>query len=400
MTHKRIYLDHNATSPLRDEAREAMIAAFALVGNASSPHQEGRQARGMIDQARDRIAALCGANARDVIFTSGATEANVLALSPSLTSQGIGAGQAHGFDTLLMLATEHPCVLQGHRFPADRVRLLPVTPEGVIDLDALENQLEELSALGHRVMVSVQAANSETGVIQPISDIAMMVHAKSGLLHCDAVQMAGRLPLDSGTAGADCLALSAHKLGGPQGVGALVLRAGGLTVEAPVLKGGGQERGARAGTENVAGIAGFGAAAAAMSRDIINEAHRLSALRDQIEAGLSKLDPGLVVFGGDAPRLPNTLAFAGSDHTAEMSLMRLDLAGVALSSGSACSSGKVKSSHVLAAMGVDGTLARRALRISLGWSTSSEDVIQFMTRYEQTLGPKHPMKQTGATRAA
>ena len=400
MTHNRIYLDHNATSPLRDEAREAMLAAFALVGNASSPHQEGRQARGMIDQARDRIAALCGANARDVIFTSGATEANGLALSPLLTSQTLGGGKAQGCDTLLVLASEHPCVLQGHRFAPDRVALLPVLSSGLIDLEVLDSRLEHLAAAGHRVMVSVQAANSETGVIQPISEIAMRVHAKNGLLHCDAVQMAGRLPLDQACAGADSLALSAHKLGGPQGVGALVLRSGGLTVEAPVLKGGGQERGARAGTENVAGIAGFGAAAAAAGSHMAEESIRLAALRDRLEADLRALDAELVVFGADAPRLPNTLAFAGSEHTAEMALMRLDLAGVALSSGSACSSGKVKSSHVLAAMGVEDKLARRALRISLGWSTQADDVIQFMTRYEQTLGPKHSAKTSGAIRAA
>ena len=400
MSPKRIYLDHNATSPLRDEAREAMLAAFALVGNASSPHHEGRQARGMIDQARDRIAALCGANARDVIFTGGATEANGLALSPLLTSQKLGGGKAQGCDALLVLATEHPCVLQGHRFAADRIALLPVLSSGLIDLEVLEHKLDQLAASGHRVMVSVQAANSETGVIQPIGEIAIRVHAKGGLLHCDAVQMAGRLPLDQGTAGADSLALSAHKLGGPQGVGALVLRAGGLTVEAPVLKGGGQERGARAGTENVAGIAGFGAAAQAASAQMAEESLRLGSLRDRIEAGLHALDAGLMVFGADAPRLPNTLAFAGSAQTAEMALMRLDLAGIALSSGSACSSGKVKSSHVLAAMGVDEALARRALRISLGWSTSPEDVIQFMTRYEQTLGPQHTAKTTGAIRAA
>lgn len=373
-----------------------MLAAFALVGNASSPHQEGRQARGMVDQSRDQIAAMCGANARDVIFTSGATEANVLALSPSLTSQGLGGGKAQGCDVLLMLATEHPCVLQGHRFPADRVGVLPVTESGLIDLDALEQQLDRLSAAGQRVMVAVQAANSETGVIQPIPDIAMRVHAKAGLLHCDAVQMAGRLPLDQLTAGADSLALSAHKLGGPQGVGALVLRSGGLTVEGPVLKGGGQERGARAGTENVAGIVGFGAAAASACRDMAGENIRLALLRDQIEAGLRGFEAGLTVFGESVPRLPNTLAFAGATHSAEMALMRLDLAGVALSSGSACSSGKVKSSHVLAAMGVDETLAKRALRVSLGWSTTPDDVIQFLMRYEQTLAPK----QTGAVRAA
>lgn len=393
---RRIYLDHNATTPLRDEARDAMLRALSLVGNPSSPHHEGRQARGLIDQARDSLAQLCGAQARDVIFTGSATEANVLALSPALKSQSLGGGPSFGCDVLLMLASEHPCVLLGHRFTADRALIIPVLPTGLIDLDALDRMLDEQKAKGYRALVAVQAANSETGVIQPMAEIALRVHAKGGLLHCDAVQLAGKLPLDQLTIGADTLALSAHKLGGPQGVGALVLRAGGLSIDAPLIKGGGQERGARAGTENVAGLTGFGAAAAAALTDLEREASRLQTLRNRIEQELLALDPDLIVFGAKMPRLPNTLAFAGSSCSAEMALMRLDLAGVALSSGSACSSGKVKSSHVLAAMGVDETVAKRALRISLGWSTTEDDVIQFLSRYEHAIGPK----RSGATCAA
>jgi cysteine desulfurase len=395
-TPKRLYLDHNATSPLRPEAREAIVSALGQTGNPSSPHQEGRLARGIMDRARDQVARLCGAQSQDVIFTSGATEANVLALSPSLRVQGLGRDKSYGLDALAILATEHPCVLQGHRFLQDQVIILPVLASGLIDLDALQAVLDQQSALGRRLLVTVQAANSETGVIQPISEIAMLVHHHGGILHCDAVQLAGRLPLDQLTAGADSLALSAHKLGGPQGMGALVLRSGGLAVAEPVLRGGGQERGARAGTENVAGIAGFGAACEAALMSIAQDGQRLQLLRDRIEQHLKALDPDLVVHGSDAPRLPNTLAFSHGSVSAEMALMQLDLAGVALSSGSACSSGKVKSSHVLAAMGVSEAVAKRALRVSLGWTTTDADVIQFIERYEKTLAPK----QTGKIKAA
>ncbi len=397
MTSERSYLDHNATAPLRPAARDAMLAVLGRVGNASSVHREGRAARGAIDRAREAVASLCGASARDVIFTSGATEANVLALSPAVELEARpGAEGVKGFDRLLVLATEHPCVLEGHRFPAHRTTLLGVDRNGVIDLDALDAALSEARAQGERPLVAVQAANNETGVLQPIPEIALRVHAAGGLLHCDAVQIPGRLPVDAATAGADMLALSAHKLGGPQGVGALVLRAGGIHLRDRLLRGGGQEQGARAGTENAAGIVGFGAAAADLV-DTRTEAERLRALREETEAGIRSIAPDAVIFGAGAERLPNTTALAIPGFAAETALMRFDLAGVALSSGSACSSGKVRRSHVLVAMGVAPELAACALRVSYGSTSSRADVIRFLRELENSLGSR---KDVGGVRAA
>lgn len=392
MAGDRSYLDHNATSPLRRAAREAVFAAMDRVGNASSVHREGRAARSLIDRARDSVATLCGASARDVIFTSGATEANALALTPGIAvDRGTG-----GFGRLLVLATEHPCVLEGHRFPAERVTVLPVDGNGVVDLSALDAALAEAAERGERVLAAVQAANNETGVLQPIADIALRVHAAGGLLHCDAVQIPGRLAVDAATAGADMIALSAHKFGGPQGVGALVLRAGGLHLRDRMLRGGGQESGARAGTENVAGIAGFGAAAADLP-DPRTEAARLRALRDETEAGIRDIAPNAVVFGAGAERLPNTVAFAVPGLSAETALMRFDLAGLALSSGSACSSGKVRRSHVLAAMDVPSDLAGGALRASFGATSARADVIRFLREFENILLTS---RDAGGVRAA
>ncbi len=382
MTSTRSYLDHNATAPLRPAAREAMLRVMNLVGNASSVHAEGRKARGAVEMARDAVAALCGASARDVIFTSGATEANALALTPGLFASGHAAS---GFTRLLVLATEHPCVLEGHRFPASAVTVIGVDGRGVVDFAALDAALEAARDKGERVLAAVQAANNETGVIQPVAEIAMRVHAVGGLLHCDAVQIPGRAAVDAVTAGADMLALSAHKLGGPQGVGALVLRAGGIEIRERMLRGGGQEKGARAGTENVAGIAGFGAAA----RDIVEngfDAPHLRRLRDEAEAGIRRLAPDAVIFGDGAERLPNTVAFAVPGVSAETALMKFDLAGVALSSGSACSSGKVKRSHVLHAMGIDAGLASGALRASFGSTSVPGDVIRFLGAFEHMTG--------------
>lgn len=392
MTRDRSYLDHNATSPLRPAARDAVIAAMDRFGNASSVHREGRAARAAIERARDAVAALCGASSRDVIFTSGATEANALALTPGIAVER-GTG---GFDRLLVLATEHPCVLEGHRFPAERATTIGVDGRGVIDLDALDAVLSETSSRGEQVLVAVQAANNETGVIQPVAEIALRVHAVGGLLHCDAVQIPGRLSVDAATAGADILALSAHKFGGPQGVGALVLRSGGIVLRDRLLRGGGQENGARAGTENVAGIAGFGAAAADLP-DPRAEAPRLRTLRDEAEKGIRAAAADAVVFGEGAERLPNTIAFAVPGLTAETALMRFDLAGFALSSGSACSSGKVRRSHVLAAMGVAPEIASCALRVSFGSGSTSEDVIHFVRELENISNSR--MDSSGARAA-
>jgi cysteine desulfurase len=357
----RIYLDYNATAPLRREAREAMLAALGEVGNPSSIHAEGRAARAIVEQARRDVAALVGGSAKDVVFTAGGTEAANLALAPGFL----------GLKRLIVCATEHVCVLGGHRFSADAVGLAPVGADGRIDLERLETLLQ-----GPPALVALQAANNETGVLQPVFEAAELTHARGGVLICDAAQAAGRRPLAEAARGADVVLLSAHKFGGPKGAGALAGLRPGLSFEAPLLRGGGQERGRRAGTENVAALAGFGAAARAAS-GLEVEAARLAILRDEITARVRALSPQATVFAEAAPRLPNTLAFGIPGVTAATLLMRLDLEGVAVSSGSACSSGKVGPSHVLAAMGVPGTLAASAIRVSLGWASSGADVEAF-----------------------
>ena len=384
---ERVYLDHNATSPLRPEARAAMLDALDHAANPSSVHREGRAAHALIEAARDQVALLAGAQSRDVIFTSGGTEASILALTPALE---VG-GDRRPFTQCLMSAVEHVCVLEGARFERNAVERIPVLPNGLVDQAWLSERLAAISAAGGRALVAVQAANNETGILQPIAAIAAIVHAHGGILHCDAVQVAGKMPIDQVTAGADMLALSAHKIGGPQGVGALVLRSGGIVIGDRMLRGGGQERGARSGTENVAGIAGFGAAASAVLKDLEDEAHRLGALRDAFENAIRDLAPDAVIFGVDMARLPNTVAFSVPGLTAETALMNFDLAGIALSSGSACSSGKVKRSHVLEAMGVAADLAKGALRLSAGWTNSEADVIRFREVFERTLSKREKL---------
>ena len=348
------YLDWNATGKLRPQAHAAMLAALEVTGNPSSVHSAGRAARRLVEEARERVAALVGASPREVVFTASGTEANMLALTPALG------------DALLVSAIEHPSVRSGGRFPA--VEEIAVTAEGVIDLAALERRLGGCT----RPLVSIMLANNETGVIQPVAMAAAVVHSAGGLLHVDAVQGPGRIACDFNALGADLMTLSAHKIGGPQGVGALIRR-DGLALPA-LITGGGQERGARAGTENVAGIAGFGGAAHAAGCAVDEEAPRIAALRDQLEAGLRMLTPEVVIFGSTADRLPNTCLFAVPGMKAETAIIALDLEGVAVSSGAACSSGKVAPSHVLAAMGVDPELCRSAIRVSLGYSTTDEDV--------------------------
>lgn len=363
---ERIYFDWNATAPLRDEAREAMAAALALTGNPSSVHAEGRAARQVVESARQKVAVLAGAEARNVTFTSGATEANMLALTPAIEAGGRKAPR----DRLFFSAIEHPSVRSGGRFVSESAEELPVTGDGLVDLHALGRAL----ARAERPLVSVMLANNETGVIQPIAEIAGIVHAANGLLHVDAVQGPGRIDCDIDRLGADLMSVSAHKLGGPQGVGALIRR-GDIHFPEPLIRGGGQERGQRAGTENVAAIAGFGAAAAAANPAV---AGRMAALRDRLEAGLRAATPQVVIFGAASPRLPNTTLFAVPGLKAETAIIAFDLNGIAVSSGSACSSGKVQASHVLAGMGVAPALARGAIRVSLGWSTAEHDVEQFL----------------------
>ena len=357
------YLDWNATAPLRPEAQAVVIAAMAVTGNPSSIHADGRAARRLVETAREQVAALVGAATRDVVFTSGGTEANMLALSPFL-----GA-------TLLVSAIEHPSVRSGGRFAA--AEDIPVTAAGAIDLSALQRLLAGRA----RPLVSVMLANNETGAIQPVAEVAALVHAAGGLLHVDAVQAPGRIPCDFQALGVDLMTLSSHKIGGPQGVGALIKR-DGLLLD-PQIKGGGQERGARAGTENVAGIAGFGAAAEAVRQGWAGEAARMAVLRDRLEAGIKAVASQTVVFGQETARLPNTTLFSVPGMKAETAVIAFDLEGVAVSSGSACSSGKVAPSHVLAAMGVAPELARGAIRVSLGHATSDEDVGTILKAWEK-----------------
>ena len=359
---ERAYFDWNATAPLRTEARAAMAAALELTGNASSVHAEGRAARRLLEEARELVAALVGAEAKGVTFTSGATEANMLALTPAIE---IG-GRKEPRDRLFVSAIEHPSVRNGGRFAANAVEELPVSGDGIVDLAALAQRL----AKAERPLVSVMLANNETGVIQPIAEIAAIVHAANGVLHVDAVQGPGRIDCRIEDLGADLLSISSHNCCGPQGANPLIRRVS-IHIGEPLIKGGGQERYQRAGTENVAAIAGFGAAAAAATQA---DVARMAVLRDKLEAGIKTVTPQAVIFGQDSARLPNTTLFAAPGMKAETVIIAFDLNGIAVSSGSACSSGKVQASHVLAAMGVDSALARGAVRVSLGWNTSETDV--------------------------
>lgn len=367
----RIYLDWNATAPLRPQARAAMLAAFDVVGNPSSVHAEGRAARRIVEQAREQVAALVGAQPRNVVFTSGGTEANMLALTPTL--------EAARCERLLLSAVEHPSVLAGGRFPENAVERFPVTDRGEVDLSALERRLAGLPA--RRVLVSLMLANNETGVVQPVSEAAHLAHRNGALLHVDAVQGPGRVSCDINNFGADLLTISAHKIGGPKGVGALIRRDTSVPFVDPLIRGGGQERGRRGGTENVPGIAGFGDAAGAAAAELAAAGLRMGALRGRLESGLRAASPQVVIFGAAAERLPNTTLFAVAGIKAETAVIALDLAGVAVSSGAACSSGKVQPSHVLAAMGVAPDLARGAVRVSLGPTTTESEIDRFIAAW-------------------
>jgi cysteine desulfurase len=372
---KRGYFDWNATAPLRDEARAAFDSALALPGNPSSVHAEGRAARRLIENAREEIAALVGARPGDVVFTSSGTEANMLALTPAIET----VSEKRPRDRLLLSAIEHASVRAGGRFPRAAIEEIPVEADGRIDLKALT----EAIAGSSRPLVSLMLANNETGVIQPVAEAAAIVHASGGLLHVDAVQAAGRIACDIAELGADVLTLSAHKIGGPKGVGALVRRSDDIHFTDPLIRGGGQERGLRAGTENVAGIAAFGAAAAVAGRQRETDATHMLALRNLLETGLKAISPQVVIFGAGSKRLPNTTLFAAEGMKAETAVIAFDLEGLAVSSGAACSSGKVQPSHVLAAMGVSPALTRGGVRVSLGWTTTESDVEMFLAAWRK-----------------
>jgi cysteine desulfurase len=372
---ERAYFDWNATTPLRREARDALQEALALPGNPSSVHAEGRAARRVIEQAREEVARLVGARSADVIFTSSGTEANALALTPAIET----SAEKRPRDRLFISAIEHSSVRTGGRFPREAVEHLAVDVDGRLNLVTLA---ETLSRASHP-LVSIMLANNETGIIQPVTEAAAIVHAAGGLLHVDAVQAAGRIAIDITALGADLLTLSAHKIGGPKGVGALVRRSDDIHFAEPLIRGGGQERGMRAGIENVAGIAAFGAAAAAAGAQRTAEAAHMLALRSRLETGLKVISPQAVIFGEAAPRLPNTTLFARDGIKAETAVIAFDLDGVAVSSGAACSSGKVQPSHVLAAMGVSPVLIRGAVRVSLGWTTTETELERFLDAWRK-----------------
>jgi cysteine desulfurase len=374
---QRSYLDYNATAPLRPEVREAMVEALSLYGNPSSVYAEGRAARAAIEQARAKVAALVGAGLEDVVFTSGGTEANALAL----------AAQSGGAWHCYISAVEHPSVLAGGRFYPETTTRIAVTPDGVVDLGILAKELEKHHLGGWRPIVSLMAANNETGAIQPVAEASKIVHSAGGLLHTDAVQAAGRIALQMNALGADMLSLSAHKIGGPKGVGALVL-GNGASVE-PLIKGGGQERRRRAGTENVAGIVGFGVAAELAAGDLAKSGE-IAQLRDELEKKALAIVPDASVLSAKVERLPNTSCIAVPGVKAETLVIGLDLAGVAVGSGAACSSGKVEASHVLSAMGVPEEVAQGAIRVSLGFATGRDDIESFLKAFAELIGRLRP----------
>lgn len=361
-----VYADYNATAPLRPEARTAMLAAMELGANPSSVHGAGRAARKAVETARAQVGAAIGSRAEDVVFTSGGTEANALAL--------LGAAAAlEGKATLLVSAIEHEAVSRNAGLAGVPVESVYVTRAGTVDLDHLSGRLRRWDRERDGTpILALMLANNETGVLQPVREAAAMVREAGGLTHCDAVQGLGKVPLSVALLGVDYLALSAHKAGGPQGVGALWHRPGAPLK--PVLQGGGQERSLRSGTENVAGIAGFGAAAQAAMADL-PAYQALAASRDGLEARLVE-EGGVVPIGVEAPRLAGVSCFAREGFKAETQVMALDLAGIAVSSGAACSSGKVRRSVVLQAMGVADALADCAVRTSFGWRSAPTDFEQ------------------------
>lgn len=350
-----VYLDHNATTPVRPCAVDASTAALAVTGNPSSVHRYGRLARRIVEDARERVAALAGSRPADVVFTSGGSEANSLAIRGSRGRR------------VLASAVEHVSVLAA----VDHVECIPVDRFGRIDLDALDTML---GAAGAPALVSVMLVNNETGVIQPVAAVAEVAHRRGAWVHCDAAQAAGKVRIDIEELGVDLLTLSAHKMGGLSGCGALVL--GGHETPRAQIRGGGQERGRRAGSENLAGIAGFGAAAEMVSA--LSDVERIKGLRDRLERRVSELSMSVTVFGAGAPRVCNTSCISMPGVASETQVMAFDLAGVAVSAGSACSSGKITRSHVLKAMGADDEEAGSAIRVSLGWTTEERDLARFV----------------------
>jgi cysteine desulfurase len=382
----RIYLDWNATAPLLPCVRDALLHAFDLSGNPSSVHKEGRAARMAVESARRNVAYLVGAQASHVVFTSGATEAANLVLTPDYKM----GRSALRIGRLYVSAIEHPAVREGGRFNKDDVTEIPVTSDGVLDLDALKKLLEDHDKTTGLPMVAVMLVNNETGIVQPVAEAARLVHAAGGLMVVDAVQAAGRLPIDIQALDADFLFVSSHKIGGPKGVGALVTRGEAMMPKA-LIHGGGQEKGHRSGTENTTAIIGFGAAAAFVLDELVERNAAIATLRERLETGMRKAAVDVIIHGAEVERVANTTFFTLPSLKAETGQIAFDIEGIALSAGSACSSGKVGESHVLTAMGKDPKLG--GLRISLGVSTSEAEIDQALAAFEKIASRRKPAGQ-------
>ncbi len=376
MALQRTYLDWNATAPLSEAARLAMIEAFSLPGNASSVHAEGRAARAAVEKARRQVAALVGAEPAHVTFTSGATEASNHVLTPDYRM-----GRAPvAVSRLYASAIEHPAIREGGRFAAEQVAEVPVTSAGVVDIPALEALLASHDPASGLPMVAVMLVNNETGIVQPVQEAAALAHKYRGLMVVDAVQAAGRIALDINALDADFLIISSHKIGGPKGVGAMISR-GEVLMPKSLVRGGGQEKGHRSGTENFHAIIGFGAAAEVMSEDLQGRNNRIGAFRDALEQAMVQAATDVVIHGAGGPRVANTSFFTLPGLKAETGQIAFDLEGIALSAGSACSSGKVGQSHVLMAMGLNSDVG--GLRISLGPETTQTDIEKVIAAFEK-----------------
>jgi cysteine desulfurase len=369
VTASRTYLDYNASAPLLPEARAAMVAALDACGNPSSVHGEGRRARALVDAAREEVAALVNARPSEIVFTSGATEANTWAMTAAWSAI-IASGVEHD-------SVREPAMRSGARFVT-----MATSPGGVANVATIADASQPARSAG-RSVVALQMANNETGVVQPLSEAVTIARETGHAVHTDAVQAAGRIAIDFRGLGVETMSLSSHKIGGPKGVGALVVRDGATLP--PLVSGGGQERYRRAGTENVAGIAGFGAAAR-VAAERIGEMHHVAALRDRFEREVMRLTPEAVIVGASAPRLPNTTCVALPGRSAETLVIKLDLAGVAVSAGAACSSGKVSESRVLIAMGLSPALAKSAIRVSIGSATTEQDIAAFLAAWKAIRG--------------
>ncbi|WP_425403484.1 cysteine desulfurase family protein [Hwanghaeella sp.] len=361
-----IYLDYNASAPLKPEARDVTAAALGISGNPSSVHQSGREARAIIERARQDVAILVGGQAQDVIFTSGATEANNLAIRGFVPE-----GEPR---RIIVNVTEHPSVLEA----VNDAEHVPVRPDGVVDIAFLQRMLADRD--WRNCLISVMAVNNETGVIQPIDEVVSVAHAAGAKVHCDAVQAAGHMPIDMLERGIDIVTISAHKMGGPRGAGA-VITGPGVDLNA-ILRGGGQERGKRSGTENVSGIAGMGAVCASAPSYAENTA-KAKALRDRLETELRAIVPAAVIVAANSPRVGHVCCVALPGVPAETQVMAMDLEGIAVSAGAACSSGKIKRSHVLSEMGLGDEISGSAIRVSFGWNSADGDVDAFLQAYQR-----------------